>query len=146
MMGSSDAILSRSSSIDQILAVMLRRPIVITVSSLMAVVADLPTNEQTRKLGAVAMGSAMNTKKATEPHVNIFNQLGINNNDAWKIKGSINFSMFVLLGHILLSFDEADMGKLGLKCKPAYRQSIGGKHNLLRPLRHSTRLPLFVLL
>ena len=89
--------------------------------SLMVAVARLRPNHQEWNLGLCAMllsaNSSVSIHFILKQHAI---QSGCINDEPWMIKGQINFPMILLLGHLLMSYDEADLVVPWRSLKPAY--------------------------
>ena len=97
------------------------------IRTLMAAVARLRPNHQTLELGVCAVCLSVSPNITTKQRMK---QRMIQADEPWMINGQINFRMIVLFGHLLMSYDVADLGVWALATKSAYKASLGGKNNL----------------
>jgi hypothetical protein len=115
--------ITATTSEDELLEAILAMCTSISPSALMEMVAKLPEDSNTHKIGALAIGSSMNIREVIN---SVRAKAGIVLPENWLVNGEINFSVSALLGHIIMMLADDMLTTKGQMAKEAYVKSIGG--------------------
>lgn len=113
--------ITTSTTSEQILEILSMMSIGVTPAGLMESVARLPSNDNTKYIGAFAVGASMSVRKVIK---DVVPKSKLTMPDDFKIAADINYTKFALLGHILFLIEDSKLTKGGLEAKKRYQHSI----------------------
>lgn len=119
--------INASMGIDEFIEVLASMGQNVTPQSALRAIKDLPSGDAGVKLAALCVYAACSVKKACDPIVLACN---LSIPESWKVEQTINFSMFAMVGHLMMMLPDQDLTRLAKKLRPMYRKSIGNADNL----------------
>lgn len=99
----------------------------VTAESALLAIKDLPGGEAGDKIAALCIYSACSVKKACDGVVTACN---LSIPDTWKVEQTVNFSMFAMIGHLMMMLPDSELTPRARTLRPMYTKSIGGAANL----------------
>lgn len=116
--------IDKDSSLDELTFYIISISVPTTPSVLMRMVAELPSCENTQKMGTVAIYVAMGQKKKA---ISFFKEQRVSfPNEHWMINNKgMHFTRFGMLGHIIFMLGESNLTGEAREMMNQYRKSIG---------------------
>jgi len=100
----------------------------VTAESALLAVKDLPGGDAGDKIAALCVYSACSVKKVCDGIVTACN---LSVPDTWKVDQTVNFSMFAMIGHLMMMLPDSELTPNARLLRPMYTKSIGGSANLV---------------
>lgn len=99
----------------------------ITPAELIRSLSKVPGGTNSKKIGALCIGASMNIRRVVN---DLRAKTGVVLPEEWMVNGEINFTMFAMLGHLIMMIKDTSLTPAAKRAKNAYVKSIGGVANI----------------